>query len=552
MATLRRAFVYSLVLLGAVLTASGLSGILRVTLETFGGTTLVSETDRGLALGLSLTIVGLPVWALAWRAAQRGSDESPIERRSLGRRLFLAAVRAIALSIAVPYAIQTGRWLIGVDPNGAEALARTIVWGLLWASHERVAAEVPFGSEHTQRIDRIEVYLAATAGFGLLAVSVGDLLGRSLQAVYELLVGIEALVDGGLEPGLRTVVVAAVVGAAVWMWHWLRVARRDTGSTGWFVYLFLIGVLSGTAAAVVSGSIVVHRILAWVLAATEGPAATHFAVVPAALAGLLVGVATWGYHRAVLRETETADGAAWSGPERVYRYLVTAAGMLTTAAGVATILMVGLDLAVPGRRVIAAAGGLRDVVAVGLTLLLIGVPLWGWSWLRVQRQALARPSERATLARRVLIFGAFGVAIITTVVASSVLLFEVFGALLAGELAARLIEEQRGSIALLLTAGAVSVHYGLVLREDRARAPDETPSSALGHVVVVAPRSGELAGTLRQRLGVTVTAWDRTDLDDPAPADADATVAALRELDVRRAMAIVEQDGTSRVIPLGD
>lgn len=45
-------------------------------------------------------------------------------------------------------------------------------------------------------------------------------------------------------------------------------------------------------------------------------------------------------------------------------------------------------------------------------------------------------------------------------------------------------QEQRWSIALLLTAGAVSVHYGLVLREDRAEAPEEAVGVRLSQVIV--------------------------------------------------------------------
>lgn len=553
--TLRRVFVYSLVLLGAVLTASGLSGILRVGLESFGGSTLVSETDRGLALGLSLTVVGLPVWLLAWRTAQRDVGASPTERRSFGRRLYLAAVRAISLGVAVPYAVETGLWLVGEDPYGAAALARMVVWGLLWAYHERVASEVPFGGERTHRVDRVEVYLAAAAGFALLATSVGGLLAGSLGAIYERLVGVASLVGGGIGPELRTAAVGAVVGGALWGWHWSVVARRDAGSTGWFLHLFLVGVLSGTVTVVVSGSVVLHRLLAWSLGATDVDAARHFDVVPSAVAGLLVGIAIWGYHRAVLREAgEAGDAGGWSGPERIYRYLMTAAGMLTSAGGIATIVMVGLDLAVPGRTVVSAGGGPRDVIAVGLTLLLIGVPLWAWSWTVVQRQVRTEPSERNALARRVLIFGAFGVAIVTTVVALSVLLFELFDAVLAGELAARLIEEQRWSIALLLTAGAVSVHYGLVLREDRMQAPAEEAAVRLRQVVLVAPRADGIADGLRGRLDAEVTAWERRDVgdDEPAAVDVDAVLGSLTRQSAPRAMVIVEEDGTFRAIPLSD
>ena len=554
--TLRRVFVYSFTLLGAILTASGLSGIVRVVLETFGGSTLVSETDRGLALGLALTVVGLPVWLLAWRAAQGDTTGSEAQRASRGRRLYLAAVRVVALSIAVPYAVQTGQWLAGTETYGAEAVARMLVWGALWAYHERVATEVPFGSDRTRRVDRLEVYLAATAGSAMLAGAVGDMLGRSLQSLYGTAVGVPRLVEaGGIGLGLRTVVVVAVVGAALWAWHWLSVARRDAGSTGWFVYLFLVGILAGTVTAVGSLSVLIHRVIAWLLGAADEAAGAYFDVIPTAIAGLVVGVAVWGYHRSVLREA-TGGGPrerGWSAPERIYRYLVAAAGMLTAAGGIATVLVVGLDVLVPGRTVVDAPGGVRDVVAVGLTLLIVGLPLWWWSWSSIEAQVDEEPAERNELPRRVLIFGAFGVAIVTTVVALSILLYELFDAVLVGDLTVDLIEEQRWSIALLLTAGAVTVHYGLVLREDRAKAPERAARRPLREVIVVTPAGADLAGTLRDRLEVEVTEWERRDVGagDPPTVDVERVVGALEQVTSPRALVIVEADGTFRTVPLG-
>lgn len=551
--SLRRVFVYSLALLGAVLTASGLSSVLRAALKAPGATTLISG-GRGLALGLALTIVGLPVWVLAWRAAGGAAQRVAGERRSRGRRLFLAAVRLIALSVAVFSAIRVGVWLVGVEPYEAGAVARLLVWGALWAYYEHVAREVPFGSPHTRSSDRLAVYLAATAGFGLLTFAVVSMLSRSLAEVYKVLAGSEMLVSGpALELDLRPAAVTGVVGVAVWVWHWLLLGRRDTGSTGWFVYVFLVGVLSGTVTAVVSGSVLLHRVLAWLLDATDEAAAIHFDVVAPTVAGVIVGVAVWGYHRAVLRESD-AQVEGWSSAERAYRYLLTAAGMVTAASGVATILAVALDVAVPGRSLVEAPGGVRDVVAIGLTLLGIGVPLWVRFWSTVQRRVHDRPVERTALARRVLIFGAFGAAIVVTVVALSVLLLELFDALLAGRLAVDLIAEQRWSIALVLTAGAISLHYGLVLREDRAQAPAEPRRAAPRQVVVVAPASAGLGRRLTERLDAKVTVWDRSDVAGESLADAvvDTVDEQVRQATASRVLVLVEGDGVVRTVPLDD
>lgn len=566
--TLRRVFIHALALLGLMLSASGAAGLLRLLLELFGGTSVAGSNAGGLALGLSLLIVGLPVWLLAWRAAQRGITDEPRDAGSRPRRLFLAVVRAVALAIASFHAFEVGTWLLGVDAYDAAALARLAVWGAVWGYHERIATEVPFGSSATRRLDRLYLYLVSTVGLLLLAGGAGTALTQSLERVYDRLVRPEAvLIEGG--SGLRTALLGAAIGALVWWWHWGVRARDDRHATGWHIHLFIVGVLGGAVTAVVGASQVVYGVLVWLLFAVEGPLDEHFAAAPAAVATLVVGLVVWGYHRAVVREQ--APSGTWSGPERVYRHLMVAIGVLTTAGGVATILTFGLEVVLPSDTLVDAAELGRRALAAGLTLLLIGVPLWATGWTRIERVAAASPRERRSGARRALIFGMFGLSTLVATGALGTLLYTTFEALFSGTWSLDVLAEQRWSLALLLTAGAISAHYGLVLREDRRALPapehEEEPVAppTLQRVTVLAARPHALARQLAGDLDIPVDAWTRLDVTAGAAAvddeegvvvDLDALVARLRGLQAPEALVEVSPsrlDGAARpwaVIPL--
>lgn len=565
---LRRVFVHALALLGLMLSASGTAGLLRLVLELLGGPRVAGSAAGGLALGLSLLIVGLPVWLVAWRAAQRGVADEPRDARSRPRRLFLAVVRIIALAIASFHAFEVGAWLLGVDAYDAAALARLAVWGVVWGYHERVAAEVPFGTSATRRLDRLYLYLVSTVGLISLAGGAGSALAGSLERLYDRLVRpASVLIDGGT--GLRTALLGAAIGALVWWWHWGVRARDDRHATGWHVHLFLVGVLGGAVTAVVGASQLVYGVLVWLLFAVEGPLDEHFASAPAAVATLLVGLVVWGYHRAVVREQ--APSGTWSGPERVYRHLMVAVGVLTTAGGVATVLTFGLEVVLPSDTLVDAAELGRRALAAGLTLLLIGVPLWATGWTRIERVAAANPRERRSGARRALIFGMFGLSTLVATGALGTLLYTSFEALFSGTWSLDVLADQRWSLALLLTAGAISAHYGLVLGEDRralpAAEPDEEQAAppTLQRVTVLAARPHALARQLADDLDVPVDAWIRLDaaavttaVDDEegVVVDLDALVARLRELEAPEALVEVSPsrlDGAARpweVVPL--
>jgi hypothetical protein len=186
-------------------------------------------------------------------------------------------------------------------------------------------------------------------GLLLLAGGAGTILARSLQAVYDRLVRPTDVLVGGV-PGLRSAVVAVVVGGALWWWHWGVRGRGDRQATGWHVHLFLVGVLGGAAVTVVGASHLIYLVLLWLLFAVDEALAAHFAAVPVALATLAVGGVVWGYHRAVVRER--APSGTWTDPQRVYQHLLVAVGMVTTAAGAATVLTFGLEVLLPARALV--------------------------------------------------------------------------------------------------------------------------------------------------------------------------------------------------------
>src|SRR5690606_1385495 len=105
----------------------------------------------------------------------------------------------------------------------------------------------------------------------------------------------------------------------------------------------------------------------------------------------------------------------------------------------------------------------RSPLALGLTLLIVGAPLWARYWFAAQRTTEhGGAEERESLSRRVFLFGIFGVAVLVLLVNLTIVLYQVFEGLLENSLSSGVIQDTRWSIAMVLTAGAVSIYYWLV------------------------------------------------------------------------------------------
>jgi hypothetical protein len=556
--TVRRLFIYGGSLGGAFMGASGLALLVGGLVDLIGpGDIVIGEEDTTLALALSLTIVGAPVWGLFWWAGERSVRDHPVERRSLTRRAYANVVRAASLVVVLVASIGVVSMLLGIEDFNGEPWGWALVWSGLWLIHDRRRRAEPAPSDETRLLDRLYLYFGSVLGLAVMAPALGGVVYAALRSAYDAAFVDSAVAGETVWEDMRSALALFVVAAPVWYWHWARHALRDAETALWRTYLFLFGVLGGVVAALVGTGGALYLVLAQVLDATDEGAAEHFEVLPGFATAVIVGAAVWGYHRVTQRELAPAL-AERSEPERVYCYLISAAGLATLATGLVTVFVLAVEALTPDADVVRESGWWREWLAAALTFLLMGAPLWLWYWSDVQRHVRRAPAtERPAPSRRVFIFAVAGVSVLTATINLVMVLFQILQGLLEGQLTQNEIYDARWNIAFVLTTGAIGVYYWLVLREDRSSIALLGPAVAPTRrklVFLVAPArvSSDLAPRL-ERFGDRVTRWQRLDLEAGGTPFSDDEVAALHDridsFDAERVMVLVNEDGTVDVVP---
>src|SRR5512133_138180 len=107
MSTVRRLYFYGLSLISAEVIIWGMINLLRTVISNglIGAGSL-------LATGLSLVLVGLPIFWLHWRTVQRDAQRDQEERASRIRAVFLyAALFAVQTPIVYAILAMISRWL---------------------------------------------------------------------------------------------------------------------------------------------------------------------------------------------------------------------------------------------------------------------------------------------------------------------------------------------------------------------------------------------------------------------------------------------------------
>ncbi|MEX2599186.1 MAG: DUF5671 domain-containing protein, partial [Dehalococcoidia bacterium] len=113
--TVRRVFFYGLAFIALMLATTGISFLLSQTLDTLFEEAVLRDDASGIAFGLAATIVGLPIWLLLWRAAQRSMEEHPVERGTLARKLYVYLVLGVSAAVVAGFGVQLVRGIL--DPS---------------------------------------------------------------------------------------------------------------------------------------------------------------------------------------------------------------------------------------------------------------------------------------------------------------------------------------------------------------------------------------------------------------------------------------------------
>ncbi len=297
----------------------------------------------------------------------------------------------------------------------------------------------------------------------------------SIEVIVWGLVGLlRSIVDhsiSGSADALAQALALILVGVPIFLIHWSwaqRAAARDeeekTASIrAVFLYAILLATLIPVAQNVLS---FIDRSLVEV---TGLGAARSFSIfreqsIPDNLIAIIINVIVAVYFWSVLRSdwaTLTAplkgsDGKEnFSDVQRLYRYIWMLYGLLMTVFGAQQVLR--FLFYVPG-NVLGEMG--REVVVNGIALLVVGTPVWVYSW-RVIQDSLDDPAEMGSVLRLGILYVLSLGGVITVITAAwmaiNTILNVVFGQAMTFS---QLIQEIGGPISIGVPLGLVWAYYG--------------------------------------------------------------------------------------------
>ena len=513
--SVRRFYFYSAALIGLLVGAGGAYYIVRFALEGLFGELVIAASREPLAIGISLTVVGLAVWGIHWRHIQRSLGR-PAEAQALLRSLYVYLVLAIAGGFLLVVGYEIVRWLLEIgrgeqfDPS---AWSFAIVWGAVWAYHWHVgAAAAPDGPGVAVR--RFYVYGSATVTLIVGATGVGMAVFAVVDAGYQAAFGPGELLstEAGLwGDAMVTGLALALTGGAAWGIHFLYFGAGSAASALRQAYVYAAALLGGYLLSMIAVIAVGVMLLTWLIGNPATDTASHFAATPNWIATLVIGLAIWVYHRAILLGEVEESPLGTVSSARVYTYSLAGFGLavLSVAIGIATAHLTE-SLLRSDEGILVGAGSQLDPLATSIALALVGTPVFLGYWrLAQQRAGLQGGEEQSAVARKVFVFSVLGATALVLTGSLSFLLYHLLNDVLAGVFGIEFLYEGRGAVGATAATLPFLLYFWHINRNDRELEPVRARPRRRSVAVLSGPGAEAVISDIERTLGYPVKthAW---------------------------------------------
>ena len=506
----RRIYFYTLTLISILMIAFGVVQTSTFILEGIFGESLTGAPPERAAIGISLIIVGTPLWFIHWRIVNTNAKTNITERLSGIRQFYIYALLVISMAIVTDAMLTILASIFQLDDLSFYHICVLPVFVLIWFYHWQLQDKERSNTLEWSVLRTVYIYGFTLVGLLLLSTGTGVLIQNLLKSLIEEFAGNNLILQ---EPhslwqrGIGQALCAMIAGGIIWSLHWLIFARKELSNILASLYLYFVALLGG-GIPIIASCIILLQALLGALMGTDpdqnGNSSTFYSSV---LSSLAIGGAILSYHWWYIRRQELTPQSGQINSSAVFYHSYVFIGVLVLGSGVALSINTILsfftgynDIALP------SSGALKGMSSISITLILVGTVVWAYSWRQVQSNWITVTQGYYT-ARRTYILSILGISILTAVVALATLLFLLLKDLLSAQFTTGTVEAINPSISILITLAPI-IGYHIILKRQQESLNQVSSTSKPRNrkrILILVPNDDQnFATTLERALGYPV------------------------------------------------
>jgi hypothetical protein len=489
----RSFFQYSLLFGLLIVVTSGLSGILA---RIFEPAKPLIGNELQLARDTAFLIVGIPIFIGLIYWAKRSYQKDPGEKEDFAFTTYfaLATLFSLALTLNKGYDFLTG--IFSEDGFNGAKLAVFLTWSASLGIHYQLTRRLI-----APHFSRAQFLLASLITLVISMIGLAKLIRTAIAPLFPHLNKDALLI--GTDPSLRGAALL-LVAAPLWYLFWIRTQIKNERSSSWHFYLLIGGIGGGLATAVISSSMLFYQTLIWFFGDPGSQiSAIHFSGAPMAIGAFSVGLISFFYHRAILKNRR---GETRNEIVRIYQYILSGIGLILSSLAILLLIVATIEILTESSTLY----GLQSIntILASITLLLVGGPLWliTWHQIGVEYQ-VNKEMEASSRTRRVYLFALFGVSAIAAIISLLTIFVRLFEAHFGTGLNGATTREMAYSIGILFTTAVIAGYHFKILRADRSLAISQLKGPR--YLLLIGPENSSIKKEVEKLTGGVVDVLNR-------------------------------------------
>lgn len=327
-------------------------------------------------------------------------------------------------------------------------LTPLVIYHAWWAQQDIALVQ---DSENATTVRRLFLLSFAFGGIVMVTTGMNELL---LQLFRE--IGTPLFSMTTLRASMSFTTTKLFIGIPLWLWCWINAQRlfaaatvgeRESAIRKFYLYALIITTFF-TATVTIRGVLIMNLL-----------EIAHEGGWREVIATLIPATSLWGYHRSVLHRDEqvATEAPRQATVRRLHLYLIAAIGLVVLLGGVVGIISALIQPSrVPGE------------IAVAISTILVGVPVWLLPWRRAQAAAVHPDGhgERQSLIRRLYLYGNLFLATLAVLGAAIYSLTRILTLVLGASFEWNLLADIAPAVALLFIGVGAWLYHGMALRGD--------------------------------------------------------------------------------------
>jgi len=510
LSTVRRVFFYILSLITLGILTAGLINLLSLSFDTILARFTLAEIGdikQQLSLGIAMVVIGGPLWFLFWGTIQRHAADAVDELGSSLRAFFLNLVLIVSAFVTAVTFSMLLSWLMGgcrPDEFSPGSTAALIVFAAVWYYHWRVSAGEEHGTQVANTVRRWYIYILSAAGLIWLSTGLVQLINTAFL-LFPIWEGV--MVRGSFwNSGTRSTIAWILTGGMVWAFYWFYMARADSKSSLRQVYFYLLTILGGAIAGLISLTVTIYEIMFWLLGGDKD-VVSHFQFLGWSVPAILIAACIWFYHLRKAEEEAATEHEHQLSALRVHHYLMAFLGLGTLIAGLIILLGIPLDWIISSFKsdiIVTEPGWWNNHLSLGMSMLIVAVPLWLYYWGQIT--AIADKGgviEIRARSRRIYLYIIIGASVVMLAADLVNIVYQLLNGMLSGSLGLEALRNMKWSLQTVFIAVPVLIYHLGIARQDQLLGA-ETGSVPKKVTVLLSDNKSPAVLLLEQKLGYKV------------------------------------------------